>query len=414
MLSFAERFIAWRYLRPKRDDRFLSVIAGFSFIGIAIGVATLIIVMSVMNGFRQELLKQILGVNGHITVYAVGESFTNYEDMAFAIRRLPEVRSVMPLVEGQAMLTINGTASGAAVRGIKASDFKQKTVLSQNLNNPAMDDFYGRDVVIIGQQMAERYSIRLGDNITLVAPDSHDTIFGSVPRLRSFRVVDTFKTGMFEYDRNFIYMPLEAAQVFFQYGDGVPALEVFATHPDKLKPVVDFILNGFDMPISIRDWKEANTSFLNALQVERNVMFLILTLIILVAAFNIISSLIMLVKDKGRNIAILRTMGASKRQIIRIFMLNGITIGMVGTLVGFVGGVVFTLNIESIRRFFEQLLGTNLFPDEIYFLSTLPAQIEWVEVGSVVGLTLLLSFLATLYPAWKAASLDPVEMLRNE
>lgn len=409
-----ERMVAMRYLRARRQEGFISVIAGFSLLGIGLGVATLIIVMSVMNGFRAELIGRILGLNGHAGVYAVDGSIENYDQLVVEAASVPGVFSVTPQVEGQAMLTANGVASGGAVRGMRPSDLKGKPLIDDNIKEGSLDAFDGKDAVAVGSRLANRLGLRVGDRVTLISPSSAVTVVGSMPRMKAYEVVALFEVGMYEYDNSFVYMPLEAAQVFFQKGDSVNALEIFTVDPDSLKQVRLDMMQALPPEVYFRDWQQQNSSFFNALQVERNVMFLILTLIILVAAFNIISSMIMLVKDKGRDIAVLRTMGASRGMITRIFFMTGASIGVLGTVVGAVLGLLFVLNIQAIQDWVETVFGTSVFPPEIYFLTNVPAKMDPTEVVVVVVMALGLSFAATIYPAWRAARVDPVEALRYE
>jgi lipoprotein-releasing system permease protein len=409
-----ERMVAMRYLRARRQEGFISVIAGFSLLGIGLGVATLIIVMAVMNGFRAELLGRVLGLNGHLNVYAArGGPLTDFDAMADLLRRTPGVVTVTPTVEGQALLSVRGVASGAVVRGVRPEDFSARPTLAQNIVRGSVKDF-GEDRVAIGARMAQRLGLTVGDQITLIAPQGNVTAFGTVPRMRSYPIGAVFDVGMFEYDNSFIFMPLPEAQAFFRLPDAVSSVEVFVQNPTEIQGARASIQAAVAGTGRVVDWQQSNASFFTALQVERNVMFLILSLIIMVAAFNIISSLIMLVKDKGRDIAILRTMGASRGMVMRIFFLAGASVGVTGTLFGLVLGVSFALNIETIRQVIQGLTGTNLFSAEIYFLSQLPAKIEWDEVAQVALMALGLSFAATIYPSWRAARLDPVEALRYE
>jgi lipoprotein-releasing system permease protein len=414
MFSPFERMVALRYLRARRQEGFVSVIAGFSLAGIALGVATLIIVMAVMNGFRAELLGRILGLNGHLGVSAQTDRLTGFDALAAKLRRIDGVVRVTPVVEGQVMAVLRGTARGALVRGMRRSDIAGIAVLAGNIRAGSLDDFRDNGIVV-GTRFAERFRVAPGDRITLVSPQTRATAFGSMPRLKSYRIAAIFEIGMYEYDNSFIYMPLKAAQVFFRTGkDAVTNLEVMLRSADEVAAVRGAIARAANMPVRLIDWQQANKSFFNAIQVERNVMFLILTLIIVVAAFNVISGMIMLVKDKGRDIAILRTMGATRGMIMRIFFLAGASVGVLGTVLGFILGLAFAENIKTVQKALEALTGTELFAAEIYFLSNLPAKVDPVEVATVVIMALGLSFLATLYPSWRAARLDPVEALRYE
>lgn len=405
--------MAWRYLRARKAEGFVSVIAAFSFLGIMIGVATLIIVMSVMNGFRAELVNGILGLNGHLNVYSHSGPLYNYMAMVDRLERVPEVESVRPMIESQVLVSAGGVSSGAMVRGLAREDFVTKPVLADGIKAGELSAFESNGIAI-GTEMARRMNLQLGDSFTLLSPKGRASPFGTVPRSGSYRVALIFDVGMFEYNSGFIFMPLESAQQFFQMENAVNTLEIMATSPMNIGRVKQDIAMAVDGEAQVYDWRDANKTFINALDVERNVMFIILTLIIIVAAFNIISSMIMLVKDKGKDIAIMRTMGATRGMMLKIFVLTGASIGFAGTLVGTVFGIVFASNIETIRRFLEKLTGTELFADEIYFLSQLPSIIEWQEVGTVVVMALCLSVAATLYPAWRASRLDPVEALRYE
>ncbi|TVR82277.1 MAG: lipoprotein-releasing ABC transporter permease subunit [Rhodospirillales bacterium] len=413
VLSSFEWLIAMRYLRARRSEGFISVIAWFSLLGIALGVATLIIVMSVMNGFRQELLGRILGLNGHISVYAEAGGFTDYDDLAAAIRDLRDVTAVYPIVEGQVMVTHRGSTRGAVVRGVRMADLRQRPILADNINLGTLDN--PDEGLVIGQRLAEQMAVTVGDELSIISPQGRVTAFGSVPRVGTFPVAAIFEVGMYEYDSSFVFMPIEMAQAYFQFPGAASALEVFLTSPDRAPSLVPDLYRVLgDRGGRILEWQRANAGFFNAIQVERNVMFLILTLIILVAAFNVISSLIMLVKDKGRDIAILRTMGATRGMIMRVFLISGASIGVIGTTLGFVIGLTLAQNIEVIRQWIQGMTGTELFAAEIYFLSQLPAEVDPTEVATVVAMALGLSFLATLYPSWRAARIDPAEALRYE
>ena len=409
-----EWMISFRYLRARRQEGFISIIAWFSLLGIMLGVATLIIVMSVMNGFREELLTRILGINGHLSIYGDSKTLVKFDELKNQIVQLNNVIKVTPVIEGQVMVSANQRSNGAVVRGMREIDIKTRTIISSNISHGSIIGMNNRISVIIGSRMAQSLGVNVGDEIKLISPDGNITPFGTIPRMKNYTVSAIFNIGMHEYDSSFIFMPLTEAQIFFKYPKSISYLDVMLRQPNQASEMVETINNVLENNFRIFDWQKTNSSFFNAIQVERNVMFLILTLIIIVAAFNIISSLIMLVKDKGRDIAILRTMGATRGMIMRIFFISGASIGVTGTFAGFLLGIAFANNIELIRQFLQSFTGTDLFAAEIYFLSQLPAIVDTSEVLSVVLLSLFLSFLATLYPSWRASSLDPVEALRYE
>jgi lipoprotein-releasing system permease protein len=408
-----ERMVAFRYLRARRQEGFISVIAIFSLLGIMLGVATLIIVMAVMNGFRIEFVNRILGLNGHLGVYGMTTSLTDYDAVAQKVRAVPGVVSVTPLVEAQALVTSQAGAAGAVVRGIRPDDLRARKLVDDHVVAGSLDDF-GGDEVAVGDRLASRLGVKVGDKITLVSPEGTETAFGTMPRTKTYTIGALFDVGFYEYDNTFIFVPLDAAQVFFKLKDAVNYLEVFVVNADEASDIGHAITAALGGNARILDWQRSNSSLVSALIVQRDVMFLILTLIIVVAAFNIISSMIMMVKDKGRDIAILRTMGASRGMILRIFILSGASIGIVGTLAGFGLGIVITEHLEAIRQFIQNALHMELFAAEIYFFTRIPAVIVPHEVAAVVIMALALSFLATLYPSWRAARLDPVEGLRYE
>lgn len=413
MFSPFERMMAFRYLRARRQEGFVSVIALFSLLGIMLGVGTLIVVMAVMNGFREELFNRVIGINGHITVMSTQGPMTGYSNLVETLKPVEGVVNVTPLIEGQALVTGRGTPKGVLVRGIQAEDIKQRPLLASHIVQGSLDAF-GETTVAIGARLAQQLGVRVGESITLISPESRTSVFGSLPRYRDYTVGAIFDVGMFEYDSGYVFMPLEAAQVFYRMDYLVSGLEVFAKDPRDLAGVKRRIFEAAGGNLRVLDWQQQNAGFLNVIQVERNVMFLILSLIIMVAAFNIISSLIMLVKDKSKDIAILRTMGATRGMIQRIFFLTGASIGVLGTLLGLAGGLAFAENIENIRQWLQSWTGTELFSAEAYFLSQLPAVVDYSDVAEVVLMALGLSFLATLYPAWRAARMDPVEALRYE
>jgi lipoprotein-releasing system permease protein len=413
--SSFERMVAWRYLRSKRKETVISVIASISFVGIMLGVATLIIVMAVMNGFRAELMDRILGVNGHMIVQPIDSSLTDYEEIATRIEGIDGVLQAIPLVEGQVFASGRiGAGTGALVRGVSADDLSGMASVAGNIRHGSLVPFAANEGVAIGSRMAERLGLTLGDSILLIAPEGDVTPFGTTPRQKNYPVTAIFEVGMSEYDAAIVFMPIEEAQLYFNQEGRAQSLEIFVANPDNVDALRPLIEDAAQRQIFVTDWRQRNQTFFSALQVERNVMFMILTLIVLVAALNIISGLIMLVKDKGRDIAILRTMGASSNAVMRIFMMTGAAIGVTGTIAGVVLGIVVCLNVESIRQFFSWLSGTTIFDPELYFLSQLPARMDPGETVSVVLMALVLSFLATLFPAWRAARLDPVEALRYE
>ncbi|PZA12094.1 lipoprotein-releasing ABC transporter permease subunit [Rhodopseudomonas palustris] len=409
-----EWLLSGRYLRARRREGFISVIAGFSFLGIMLGVATLIIVMAVMNGFRKELLDKILGLNGHLLVQPLESPLTDWKEVADRLNGVKGIKLAAPVVDGQALASSPFNASGVFVRGIRSDDLNRLSSIANHIKQGTLEGFDEGQGVAIGRRLADQLSLHAGDSITLVAPRGAVTPMGTTPRIKPYKVAAVFEIGMSEYDSTFVFMPLKEAQAYFNRANDVTAIEVYTDNPDKIDAFRKAVTEAAGRPVFLVDWRQRNATFFNALQVERNVMFLILTLIVLVAALNIISGLIMLVKDKGSDIAILRTMGATQGSIMRVFLITGAAIGVVGTLTGFLVGVLVCLNIESIRQFLSWVTNTELFSPELYFLSKLPAEIDFAETSAVVIMALTLSFLATLYPSWRAARLDPVDALRYE
>jgi lipoprotein-releasing system permease protein len=409
-----EWMLALRYLRARRKEGFISVIAGFSFVGIMLGVATLIIVLAVMNGFRKELFDKILGLNGHVVIHSIDGRFTDFDAVAGRLRDVNGIKHVMPLIEGQAMISTTSLANGALVRGLREEDLKKLTAISENITHGSLDGFDKRPAVAIGTRMANDLRVKVGDKLALVAPRGATTPFGTAPRVKRYEVKAIFEMGMSEYDSTIVFMPLSEAQRYFNRRDMVNVLEVVVDEPDRVGDMRADILRAGGPTIYVSDWRQRNASLFSALQVERNVMFLILTLIVLVAALNIVSGLIMLVKDKSADIAILRTMGATKGSVMRVFFITGASIGVVGSLAGFILGVLVCTNIEYIRQFIAFVTNTDLFSPELYYLSRLPAEMDITEVIAVLVMALTLSVLATLYPSWRASRLDPVEALRYE
>lgn len=421
MTGFFNRFewqIAGRYIRSRRREGVISLIAWASFLGIMIGVATLIIVMAVMNGFRADLLERILGVGGHAVVRPYGGAFQSQKDVVDRLALLDGVQRVTPVLEAQVMVSVGATARGAILRGVEKDIIQQLPVLTDNKLLGDLSRVGQREGapagIAIGQRMAEIYGLEIGMPISLIAPKGAKTPFGTAPRVRQYAVETIFEVGLSDYDATFIYTDMNTVAALTGTSTDMAALEIIVAQPDKIQALRPDIDRAVGEAGWVRDWQQTNAALSGALKVERNVMFLILTMILLVASLNIVSGLVMLVKDKSRDIAILRTMGMRRGAILRVFFITGASIGVVGTLVGVIVGVVFCQNIETIRQLITALTGAELFPSEIYFLNELPAKIIVEDVVIVAGLSLVLSFLSTLYPSWRAASLAPVEVLRND
>ncbi|WP_312362366.1 lipoprotein-releasing ABC transporter permease subunit [Ensifer sp.] len=409
--SAFERMVAWRYLRSRRKEAFISVIAGFSFIGIMLGVATLIIVMAVMNGFRTELISRILGINGHMIVQPIDGPLNNYADLATRFSGVKGVTMAIPLIEGQVLAQgVGDSSTGALVRGIRADDLGKMKSVSEQIKSGDLVGFAAGTGVAIGSRMAEKLGIQVGGSITLTSATGDVTL----PLVKAYTVSAIYEIGMWEYDSTIIFMPLEEAQQVFNAEGLAQSIEIFVEHPDAVDELRQPIEDAAGRQIFISDWRDRNQTFFATIEVQRNVMFMILTLIVLVAALNIISGLIMLVKDKGSDIAILRTMGATSGSVMRIFFMTGAAIGTAGTVAGVLLGVVVCLNIEAIRQFFSWISGTTIFSPELYFLNQLPADMDAAETMLVIVMALSLSFLATIVPAWRASRLDPVQALRYE
>ena len=409
-----EWMIARRYLRARRKEGFISVIAGFSFLGIMLGVATLIIVMAVMNGFRQDLFSKILGLNGHAIMAKVSDDFTDYNDMAAKIAKVPGVKHVMPLIEAQVLASSPVQGLGALVRGVPESGLRSLPLVAGGVRYGTLDGFDQQQGVAVGIRLANALGLRLGDNITLISPRGATTPFGVSPRTKPYVISAIFELGMSEYDKTIIFMPLAEAQKFFSRGAVADVLEVVVENPARIESYAAALKAAAGETMQISDWKQRNETFFRVLEVERSVMFIILSLIIVVAALNIISGIMMLVKDKGRDIAVLRTMGATSGSMMRVFLITGASIGVVGTLAGFVLGIIFCWNIESIRQFVQMVSGRTVFDPNVYYLTKMPVAIDPWETATIVLMALVISILATLYPSWRAAKLDPVEALRYE
>lgn len=413
MLSRAERLVALRYLRPRREEGFVSFVAAFALLGITLGVGTLVVVMAVMNGFREELLDRVLGFNGHLTVVAGPAGIADWRPLVARLREVEGVTTVFPYLEGQALASANGVASGVVVRGVEAGDLAHLDLFRGALRAGSLDVLARPGRVLIGSRLAERMGLAVGDRLTLISPRGTTTVFGTVPRIEGFVVGGIFEVGMYDYDNGFVYMSMAEAQRYFSMPGRINTIQIFVTDPEHVELWNDRIARLAEGLVLV-DWKQLNEHFFAALEVERNVMFLILTLIILVAAFNIVTGLTMLVRTHGRDIAILRTLGATRAAVARIFLFAGAWIGALGTAAGTGLGLAFALNIDAIRRFLERLTGFELWSAEIRFLSALPARVDPWDVVSVAAMALVLALLASLYPALRAVRLDPVEALRYE
>ncbi len=417
MFGAFERAVAGRYLRARKGERFVSIIAIFSLIGIALGVATLIVVTSVMSGFQTELVSRFLGVNGHVTIEAfAGQEIDNYEELTRRIRALSGVESALAMLNGQVLLTTSTNVStGGLVRGISQADLKSLHRISDHILAGSLDDFTGDNALAIGVGFATAYRVGVGDLVTLISPEGAATAFGTIPRVRAYKVVAIFDAGLHDYNTSVVFLPLRAAQIYFQKPNAVTQIEIRMTDPDQVDQLVPKLVPLVrDLPVQLRDWRHANDVIISVLQVQKDTMFIVLGMIVLVAAFNVVSSLIMLVKDKRADIAVLRTIGASSGSVQRIFMMCGAFVGVAGTLLGTIIGVLICRNIIEIQRVIENLTGGQVFDASVFMLSTLPNTIDWGDVARVVALGLALSVLATLYPSWRAARTDPVEALRHE
>jgi lipoprotein-releasing system permease protein len=414
MFAPFEWTVALRYMRLRRSDGSGSVIALFSILGIMLGVAALIVVMSVMNGFHRELMDKILGINGHAFMQGVETPLTDWDEVAAKTEGLPGVKFAIPMIEGAAGVSSQFGQSGALARGIREKDILRLPGIAGNVREGTLQGFDKAEGVAIGRRLSETLGVRVGDKVSLLIAKGAQTPFGVAPRIKAYPVVAIFQIGMSAFDDIFVYLPLKEAQAFFNKENEASVVEVFVDNPEAMDAFRVLVEMSIARPLIVTDWRERNKTFFDTLEVEKSILFIILTLIVIVAAFNIISGLTMLVKDKTRDIAILRTMGATRGAVLRIFLIIGASIGSAGAVAGFLLGLALAKNLDAIRVVLNKLLDLNLFPAELFFLSRLPSIVDTREVSVIVVMTLALAILASIYPAWKAASLDPIEALRHE
>jgi lipoprotein-releasing system permease protein len=415
LLTQYERFIAKRYLLPGKGEGFIFLVATISLVAVMLGVAALIIVMSVMNGFRAELFDKIVGLNGHAVVQGYGGRLPNWEEIVREARRTPGVTSATPLIEQPLMASYSGRVEGILVRGMRVEDIRSNPTFTKNLVAGSIREVTpGSGNIAIGARLAESLGVQPGGSISLISPEGQSTPFGTVPRILSYRVAAVFEIGIYDYDKAFVVMPIQDAQTLLLLGDSVGMVELETNDADKVGEILAPLAPKVVNKAVISDWRTMNASLFEALAVDRVVSFVVLSIIILVAAFNILSSLIMLVRAKTRDIAILRTMGASRVGILRIFMTVGTVIGALGTLAGVALGLVFLFFRQNVVNFVQFATGQTLWDPQIRYLTELPAKVDPIEIIGITAMALLFSFLATLYPAYKAANTDPVQVLRYE
>lgn len=406
--------VSLRYFLAKKNEKFVSIISFISLAGITIGVAALIIVMSVMNGFHIELTNNIAGLKGDIMLLPNGrKTIKNYQTIIKKLETKPYISNITPVISGQA-LAIGGVNSGVLVKGINLKELKYKGELLNNVLNGSFTDYQGKNHIAVGAELAHQLDLIAGSELKLIAPTLLPTAFGSLPRAKNFKVAAIFHSDLYDYNAATILMPLAAAAQFFSLPDGVNLIELNVDDREQTHSYVKDLYKEFGEELSIRSWFQDNIQLINALEIEKTAMFVILLLIMIVAAFNIIASLFMLVKDKTKDIAILRTIGASRRQIMSVFILNGMLVGIIGTIVGTLTGLLFSRNIENIRKLLEKLSGNKIFDPAIYFLYNLPSIVKLNDIILVASLAILISFLATIYPAYRAASLNPIDSMRYE
>ena len=415
MITFFDFWVSKRYLFPKTKDSFFSLITILSFLGISLGVATLIIVMSVMNGFREELTNKVLGINGHIKIQLYNSSkITEYESIINSLNNFSNELDAQPVIITQSLLSTKNFSSGVMLKGLKTKDISNRKLLKQKISDESFKKFDNNEGVLVGKKLFQRLGDENRKYIKLISSKQIETPFGRILNSQDFKIIGTFETGMYDYDLNLIILPLNLLQKFLNEETSVHSIEVFMNDFGNIEKTIEDLNTILPDYFSIVDWRRLNPTLFNAIAVERNVMFIILLLIIVVAAFNLISSLIMLVNNKKKDIGILRTLGVSKTQLLKIFILNGFFIGFIGTVLGLVLGILFCQNINQIKDFFELFMDSDLFSEEIYFFSQLPIIIDFKEIILIVIISLLLSFVATIYPAYKASKVEPIHLIKWE
>ena len=413
MIYFFELWISLKYLFPKTKEKFFSVVTLFSFLGISLGVATLIIVMSVMNGFREELTSKILGINGHLKIKSsFRDGFKNDSQFSKKIGEVDKNLTVHKVVISQGLVNFKNYSSGVLIKGVTENFFLERNILTKSISKEFIQDFKNKDGIFVGEKLKKKLGLNIGDYLTILSSQNYETIFGNLPRSANFKIIGFFDIGMYEYDTSLIFMPINLLQKFLDNKGRIDHLEIIVDNFNDVELIKSNLKQIMPDYLRIIDWRELNPSLFNAIEVERNVMFLILLLIIIVAAFNLISSMMILVSNKKKDIGVLRVLGISKFQLLRIFILNGFLIGFLGTILGVIIGLSFCTNIHEIKGFIEFFTGSSLFSEEIYFFSTLPIIIDSSQIIKICSISLFLSFAATIYPSVKATKVEPINLIK--